>query len=103
MHEAEALLRDVVFDEWTKAACEDFADTLKFMNLIDVFLPYLPLGRQHMDQLVELGLQQRRHQLARQRIHLTWQPAVVEFVAGKVRVVLHGRDAVRELCILHLH
>jgi ATP-dependent Clp protease ATP-binding subunit ClpA len=85
MQEAEALLRDVVFDEWTKAACEDYTDTLKFMNLIDVFLPYLPLGRQHMGQLAELGLQQRRHYLARQRIHLTWQPGVVDFVAGKVR------------------
>jgi hypothetical protein len=84
MEEAEQLLRDIVFEEWRKSGCEPYTDTLKLTSLIDVFLPYLPLGREHMPQLVELALQQRRHRLQQQHIHLEWQPGVVDFVVSQV-------------------
>jgi hypothetical protein len=90
MQEAEQLLKDVVFDEWRKSDCEAYADTLKLMGLIDVFLPYLPLGRDHMPQLVGLALQQRAARLQGQGLRLTWEPGVVDLVASKVRGVEEG-------------
>lgn len=90
MEEAEQLMRDVVFDEWRKSDCESYADTLKLMSLIDVFLPYLPLGRQHMADLVELALKQRQAHLRHNHIQLQWEPGVVQLVANKVRA--HARQ-----------
>jgi hypothetical protein len=84
MEEAEQLLRDVVFAQWRASQCESHADTLKLMSLIDAFLPYLPLERQHMPALVQLGLRQRAALLALQRVALEWQPAVVGALASKV-------------------
>jgi hypothetical protein len=84
MEDAEQLMRDVVFDEWRKSDCESYADTLKLMSLIDVFLPYLPLGRQHMPDLVKLALKQRQANYRHNSIHLQWEPGVVQLVANKV-------------------
>lgn len=83
---AEQLLRDVVFAQWRAAQCESFEDTLKFMSMIDAFLPYLPLERQHMPQLIALALRDRGSLLRQQRVKLTWQPEVLDFLADKVGV-----------------
>lgn len=95
MQEAEQLLKDVVFDEWRKSDCEGYADTLKLMGLIDVFLPYLPLGRSHMPQLVELALNQRAARLRGQAIRLQWEQGVVDLVASKVRGRVGGEGGGR--------
>jgi hypothetical protein len=84
MEDAEQLMRDVVFEEWRKSDCESYADTLKLMSLIDLFLPYLPLSRQHMADLVQLALKQRQAELRHSHIQLQWEPGVVHLVADKV-------------------
>lgn len=84
MKDAEELLRNVVFEEWRKTDCEGFADTNKLMQLIDVFLPYLPLEQQHMPQLVELSLKQQRTRLERRNNYLEWKPGVVTAIANQV-------------------
>jgi hypothetical protein len=90
MEDAEQLMRDAVFDEWRKSDCESYADTLKLVSLIDVFLPYLPLGRQHMPDLVELALKQRQANLRHNQIQLQWEPSVVQLVANKVSAAYWG-------------
>lgn len=85
MKDAEELLRNVVFEEWRKTDCEGFADTNKLMQLIDVFLPYLPLEQQHMPPLVELSLKQQRQRLERRNNYLEWKPEVVTAIANQVR------------------
>lgn len=81
---AGAVLRDVVFAQWRASHCESYHDTLKLMSLIDLFLPYLPLQRQHLPQLVHLALQERQHLLQQRHITLQWQPEVPVFLAGQV-------------------
>jgi ATP-dependent Clp protease ATP-binding subunit ClpA len=90
---AGAVLRDVVFAQWRASQCESYHDTLKLMSLIDLFLPYLPLQRQHLPQLVHLALQERQHLLQQRHITLQWQPEVPVFLAGQVRRPLTPRDA----------
>lgn len=84
MTAAEELLRGVVFAQWRASQCESYADTLKFMSMIDLFVPYLPLERQHMPQLIDLALGHRAHLLKQQKITLTWDPAVTQYLADKV-------------------
>eukprot|EP00879_Flechtneria_rotunda_P003365 GHRR01003593.1.p1 GENE.GHRR01003593.1~~GHRR01003593.1.p1 ORF type:complete len:369 (+),score=124.57 GHRR01003593.1:1009-2115(+) len=81
---AERVLRDAVFAQWRASQCESFEDTAKLMSLIDAFLPYLPLERHHMPQLVQLALQERRELLQQRRVALEWQERVPPFLAGKV-------------------
>lgn len=88
MEHAEQLLRGVVFAQWLASQCESYEDTLKLMSLIDIFLPYLPLERQHMPALVRLALRERASLLAHshhRRVRLQWEPGVAEHIAGKVR------------------
>lgn len=92
MEAAEQLLKDVVFDEWRKSDCEGYVDTLKLMGLIDVFLPYLPLGREHMPQLVQLSLKKLRSGLRQQHIQLQWEPGVVDLLARKVRAAINFKQ-----------
>eukprot|EP00775_Hariotina_reticulata_P002444 gene2444-2747_t len=71
--------------KWRASQCESYQDTLKLMSLIDLFLPYLPLQRQHLPQLVNLALQERHHLLQQRRISLRWQSEVPLFIAGQVQ------------------
>lgn len=84
LESAEQLLRSVVFAQWRASQCESYEDTLKFMSMIDVFMPYLPLERRQMPQLVELALRDRAALLKQQKITLTWEPPVTTYLAGKV-------------------
>eukprot|EP00878_Enallax_costatus_P027083 GHUV01029127.1.p1 GENE.GHUV01029127.1~~GHUV01029127.1.p1 ORF type:complete len:315 (+),score=79.44 GHUV01029127.1:352-1296(+) len=88
---AEELLRGVVFAQWRASQCEAYEDTLKFMSMIDVFMPYFPLERQHMTQLIDLALRDRAELLRErrdgQKITLTWNPQVTHFLVGKVWLV----------------
>lgn len=84
LESAEQLLRSVVFAQWQASQCESYEDTLKFMSMIDIFMPYLPLERQHMPQLVELALRDRAALLKQQRVTLTWAPEVTTYIAAQV-------------------
>ena len=83
---AQRLLKDLVFAQWSEEACEQRMDTLKMVSLVDFFLPFLPLERQHITQLFDMKLLDKAEQLQKQeRCHLTWGPDVVSFLSDKVR------------------
>ena len=83
---AQRLLKDLVFAQWSKEACEQRVDTLKMVSLVDFFLPFLPLERQHITQLFGMRLLDKDEQLqGQERCHLTWGPDMVSFLTDKVR------------------
>jgi hypothetical protein len=57
--EAERRLRDAVFARWRRDGCEAYEDTLKLVSLVDFFLPYFPLERRHVDELIRRALRER--------------------------------------------
>lgn len=85
MEAAQRALKDLVFQRWLDEACEQRADTLKSIGLVDFFLPFLPLERRHLVVLFEARLRERRAALRRaQRTDLAWEPDVVHFLADRV-------------------
>lgn len=85
MEAAQRALKDLVFQRWLDEACEQRADTLKSIGLVDFFLPFLPLERRHLVALFEARLRERRAALRRaQRTDLAWEPDVVHFLADRV-------------------
>ena len=85
MEAAQRALKDLVFQRWLDEACEQRADTLKSIGLVDFFLPFLPLERSHLVALFEARLHERRGVLRRaQRTDLAWEPDVVHFLADRV-------------------
>ena len=105
MEAAQRALKDLVFQRWLDEACEQRADTLKSIGLVDFFLPFLPLERRHLVALFEARLQERRGALRRaQRSDLAWEPDVVHFLADRVSLLasLHSQGhmcrAAQELC-----
>ena len=51
------MLKDLIYDIWTETACESPTDTLKLMSLVDFYLPFLPLEREHIRALFDMRLQ----------------------------------------------
>ena len=86
--EAQKVLKDLVFSMWTSDDCEERTDTLKMLAQVDFFLPFLPLERPHIEQLFSMRLQDRRRALMAEKLaaDLTWSPAVVQFLAERVRL-----------------
>ena len=85
MEAAQRALKDLVFQRWLDEACEQRADTLKSIGLVDFFLPFLPLERRHLVALFEARLLDRRMALRRaQRTDLAWEPDVLHFLADRV-------------------
>jgi hypothetical protein len=62
--EAERRLRDAVFARWRRDGCEAYEDTLKLVSLVDFFLPYFPLERRHVDELIGRALKERARAFA---------------------------------------
>lgn len=83
--EAQRLLKDNVFSRWSSEQCEDRTDTLKMVGLVDFFLPFFPMERRHVGEILQMRLKERR--LALQKEHnarLSWRPDVVPFLSDKV-------------------
>lgn len=86
MEAAQRALKDLVFERWLDEACEPRADTLKSVGLVDFFLPFLPLERQHLVQLFDARLHERADAMRRaEGAELAWAPEVTEFLTDKVR------------------
>lgn len=91
---AQRHLKDLVFSRWQGQGCEQRTDTLKMVGLVDFFLPFFPLERQHVEQLFELRLQEKAATVAKDvcggsggdacRVGLTWDASVVKFLTDKV-------------------
>ncbi len=94
---AEQRLRDVVFSRWRTAACESYEDTLKLVSLVDFFLPFLPLERRHVRELIVRELGARGQALLRKtKVALAWRDEVVDFLTDKVSGVMwHGLHSLK--------
>lgn len=98
------MLKDLVFDLWRSDGCEERSDTLKMLALVDFYLPFLPLERQHIEKLFGTKLAERRKALVegKEATNLTWDEDVVNFLTDRVRLYpnmllffLNGRQIVR--------
>ena len=79
------MLKDLVFSGWAADGCEERADTLKMVSLVDFFLPFLPLERRHIEILFQMRLQETAAQLQRaQSVRLEWAPEIISFLTDKV-------------------
>lgn len=83
--DAERRVRDLVFAHWQRSGCESFEDTLKLTSLVDFYLPYLPLEKEHVAELTRRALAKRGEVLRlRKGLGLEWDENVVRFLADKV-------------------
>ena len=52
-----------MFERYTRDGCEAREDTLKLLSLVGMFLPFLPLEREHLAQILAQSLGPRLSQL----------------------------------------
>lgn len=83
--ESQRLLKDLLFSLWTKSSCESTVDVLKLLSLIDFYLPFFPLEREHIRQLFRMKLKERQTEILKASNHLLeWDEAVIDFLTSKV-------------------
>jgi hypothetical protein len=59
MELAERSLKDALFEKWVEQGCEERVDTTKALSMINMFVPFLPLERQHLEQVLTVLLTRR--------------------------------------------
>jgi hypothetical protein len=93
--DAQRVLKDLMFDLWRADDCEERADTLKMLALVDFYLPFLPLERPHIERLFELKLHERRDDLikAKEAMNLIWDEDVIQFLTDRVICASDQNDA----------
>ena len=83
--QAQRVLKDLIFERWTRQACEDRTDTLKMVGLIDIFLPFFPLEAAHLRELFVRRLAERGEALEAAGLgRLSWEPAVIDHLLALV-------------------
>ena len=83
--DAQRELKDVVLKQWLAEDCEQRTDTLKMVRLVDFFLPFFPLEKQHIESLFQMRLKGMAQDLGKQRLGmLQWDKSVVDFLTHKV-------------------
>ena len=86
---AQRMLKDLMFRLWADEACESASDIVKLLSLIDFYLPFFPLEREHIRELFNMKLRQRAQEmLAASQIQLTWGEEIIDFLISKVWIVL---------------
>lgn len=80
------MLKDLIYDAWTKEPqCESASDTVKLISLVDFYLPFLPLERQHIRTLFVMRLEERKADVhAASGDTLEWSDAVLDLLVSKV-------------------
>lgn len=82
---AQRMLKDLMFRLWADDACESASDIVKLLSLIDFYLPFMPLEREHINELFKAKLQQRAQEmLTASQGQLTWGDEIVNFLVSKV-------------------
>jgi len=88
--DAESLqytLKNMMFNLWQSEKCEDRVDTVKSLSLIDMFVPYFPLDRQAIRQVLQRSIQRRVKALNKGRgkqHRITVSEEVLEFLCDKI-------------------
>lgn len=86
---AQQLLKDLVYLRWLSEKCEETADTLKMVSLVDFFLPFFPLERVHIEELFQKRIQYKINSMKSQRVipkdcRIEWNKEVIDFLTNKV-------------------
>jgi hypothetical protein len=82
---AQRMLKDLIYEIWTAEACESPTDTLKLMSLVDFYLPFLPLERDHIRSLFIMRLRERQAEVHKAtKDTLTWCDEVLDLLVSKV-------------------
>lgn len=74
-------LKDLIYEHWA-SSCEPLIDTLNVLNLVDFFLPYFPLGKKEIRDVIVLGMNARAREQGLSR--LSWDADVVDFLLDKI-------------------
>ena len=84
--EAQKILKDKVFSKWAAQGCEERVDTIKTVSLIDLFLPFFPLERPQVEDIIDLNLHRRlEHRINKGELAgLHWDRAVVQFLSSRI-------------------
>lgn len=84
---AQRMLKDLMFNIWSNNACEEPADIVKLLSLIDFYLPFFPLERDHIRSLFTLKLEKKRQELLADGSDLlNWNADVIDFLVSKVHL-----------------
>jgi len=76
--QAESSLKSSVSKIWASQSCESYVDTLRYINLVKYFLPYMPLSRHDIKLLMGLEIQHRWEN------NKMWDPKdICKDIAGK--------------------
>lgn len=82
---AQRTLKDLVFERWKAQGCEERDDTIKMVGIVNYFLPFFPLEKQHIEKLFGMRLVAKSEELAARRLGaVAWAPSVVDFLTAKV-------------------
>lgn len=84
--DAQRRLRDRVYAGWEAQACEDAGETHRSVSLVDFFVPFLPLERQHVRAVFagQLGLRSMRGRMEGTWSALAWDDKVLDYLAANV-------------------
>ena len=83
---AQRVLKDVLYNKWLRDGCEEQVDTQKTLSLVDLYVPFLPLERDHVRAVLEAHLLERRMRGVRELefANLTWSKDVLDFLVERV-------------------
>ena len=92
--DAHTKLRTVVERKWFGQYCgeSDKYDTIKMLNMIELFVPYYPMKRKHIKELVDGSLSEHAETLFEKTKYsspigptmLRWDGNVLDFLAKQV-------------------
>lgn len=82
----QRLLRDLVFKRWSDKQCEDRSDTHKAVGAVDLFVPFVPLDRAAVGDVIKSHLGERAAlKVASGELRgLSWGTEVIDFLVGQV-------------------
>ena len=79
---AHHTLKEHMYGIWTQAGCETPVDAVRFGNIIDCFLPFFPLERSHIRELIEMSLESARQLISKGS--LQWDADFIEYYVNQV-------------------
>lgn len=83
VYKAHHKLKEDMADLWMNVDCEASVDAVKFLNLIDIFIPFFPLERSHIRELIQKSLDLSK-EFAPKGGSVTWTPSFVEYFVDQV-------------------
>lgn len=79
--EAHHRLKVDMYDHWSKQTCDKTVDAAKFINRIDLFVPFFPLERHHLRELIIQKLDSAQYLVEGK---VKWSSQVVDYFMTQV-------------------